>query len=206
MVSGGSTRIERWEMKASSLENQVFGHLTVLRYQGHAKWECRCVCGNEVMLVTRQLKMGRITSCGCQSPPPPPTVPYKSIPLAISIIELLANHESLTSAEIAEYLYLPYHSTASLLTNLCRKHVVRFVPSKVVRSVRKWQLDLPLKVALDRVQGKVPPKCRAGEVGSHEITTAGLTEDDDRWMQHYRTQYQNRYLRMGLIPPITRFV
>jgi hypothetical protein len=192
-------------MKKIQLENQVFGYLTALRYKDRAKWECICSCGNKVVVMTRQLSMGHVTSCGCQ-PPPKRMVAHDDAQIAVSVVELLAKYVRLTSAEIAEHLNLHYQSTDSLMSHLCRKKIVRFVSCRVVRAMRKWRLSLPVKLAIDAIYYEEPTKCKVGQPGSHEITNAGLTEEDDLWMQHYRAQYQNRYLRVGLTPPITKFV
>jgi len=52
------------------LTGKVFGRLTVLQYShttkfGQACWLCRCVCGNEVSVLSGNLKRGNTTSCGC---------------------------------------------------------------------------------------------------------------------------------------------
>lgn len=55
-----------------ALINQVgktFGRLTVVARDGsqnnHAKWRCRCACGNEVSVTWPNLRTGTSTSCGC---------------------------------------------------------------------------------------------------------------------------------------------
>jgi hypothetical protein len=46
----------------------VFGDLTVVSEErnekGQAAWRCRCVCGNEVVVLNYRLPQGVITSCG----------------------------------------------------------------------------------------------------------------------------------------------
>ena len=60
--------------KLEDLTGCVFGRLTVLSRAGDyidsvgyhiAKWHCRCECGNEVDVLTSNLKSGRSKSCGC---------------------------------------------------------------------------------------------------------------------------------------------
>lgn len=52
------------------LSGMVFGRLTVLEFAGctkHrlSKWKCSCTCGNEVVVISGNLKSGTTTSCGC---------------------------------------------------------------------------------------------------------------------------------------------
>ena len=42
----------------------VYGELTVLKYLGEHKWECRCSCGKIVQVMGKYLRAGRTTSCG----------------------------------------------------------------------------------------------------------------------------------------------
>lgn len=48
---------------------RVFGKLTVLRFvptEGrHAKWLCKCECGNEKVVMSQSLAAGLTVSCGC---------------------------------------------------------------------------------------------------------------------------------------------
>ncbi len=51
-----------------------FGKLTVIKYidsnnQGR-RWLCRCDCGNEKLVYSKNLKRG-VISCGCAKGPPP---------------------------------------------------------------------------------------------------------------------------------------
>lgn len=54
-----------------SLENKVFGRLTVLRegpkQNQFLRWYCRCECGNETLVLAGSLMAGRSRSCGCLS-------------------------------------------------------------------------------------------------------------------------------------------
>lgn len=56
--------------RCSDITNKVFGRLTVLKIfevdlNGQAKWLCRCLCGNEVVVFVANLKRGNTKSCGC---------------------------------------------------------------------------------------------------------------------------------------------
>jgi hypothetical protein len=44
--------------------DQTFGRLTVLERVGQ-KWLCRCSCGNEKLVSSRNLRSGNTSSCGC---------------------------------------------------------------------------------------------------------------------------------------------
>lgn len=51
-------------------KGQVFSHLTTIsrvsgRHQQHAKWLCKCICGNAVSVRTYYLVSKRKTHCGC---------------------------------------------------------------------------------------------------------------------------------------------
>ena len=55
------------------MTGQVFGELTVLRQDRHAKlhdtaWECLCSCGNKAVIERRYLVGGSQISCGCVKP------------------------------------------------------------------------------------------------------------------------------------------
>ena len=50
------------------LTGQTFGRLTVLNmvFVGtRSRWKCRCVCGNEKVATTGNLRGGLTSSCGC---------------------------------------------------------------------------------------------------------------------------------------------
>jgi hypothetical protein len=54
----------------SDLSGQTFGRLKVERrsdasIDAHASWECTCVCGNTITVVSRALKARQTVSCGC---------------------------------------------------------------------------------------------------------------------------------------------
>lgn len=53
------------------LTGQVFGRLTVLAFHSVGKdyatlWLCRCECGNEKIVIGKNLTAGRTRSCGCK--------------------------------------------------------------------------------------------------------------------------------------------
>ncbi len=58
----GNRRIE-------DLTGQTFGLLTVIQRaesrNGRTRWLCRCACGGEKEVAARDLKAGRVKSCGC---------------------------------------------------------------------------------------------------------------------------------------------
>lgn len=52
------------------LTGKRFGRLTVMeetgkRESGYCVWRCRCDCGNEIQVSSRQLYRGTVTNCGC---------------------------------------------------------------------------------------------------------------------------------------------
>lgn len=56
--------------KRIDLSGQIFGRLTVISLHGiHPKgqclWKCKCICGNETVLLGTTLKRGVTKSCGC---------------------------------------------------------------------------------------------------------------------------------------------
>ena len=63
-------RIEVMGRKARDLTDQKFGKLTVIKRfypnkNGHAVWECRCDCGQNINVRSGDLLSGRTRSCGC---------------------------------------------------------------------------------------------------------------------------------------------
>ncbi len=42
-----------------------FGRWLVMSYAGDRKWNCRCDCGNEAVVIGANLRNGRSESCGC---------------------------------------------------------------------------------------------------------------------------------------------
>ncbi len=58
-------------MRLLNLTGQRYGWLTVLTRgpnQGRkVRWVCRCKCGSEKLVVTSNLRAGKIVSCGCWS-------------------------------------------------------------------------------------------------------------------------------------------
>jgi hypothetical protein len=49
----------------TDLRDHVYGHWTVLAYAGQYRWLCRCACGTERTVMSKSLKGGHSTSCGC---------------------------------------------------------------------------------------------------------------------------------------------
>lgn len=47
------------------LTGQTFGYLTPMYYIKGGKWHCKCQCGNEVDVNTRNLNSNHTKSCGC---------------------------------------------------------------------------------------------------------------------------------------------
>ena len=57
-------------VKKIDLTGQRFGRLVVVgeteeRRGGHVLWECRCACGNVILVVATSLKTEKTKSCGC---------------------------------------------------------------------------------------------------------------------------------------------
>lgn len=56
--------------QAENLTGCRFGRLTVLQRaenrHGRTCWLCRCDCGNTHVAAARDLKAGKVTSCGCR--------------------------------------------------------------------------------------------------------------------------------------------
>lgn len=56
-------------MKRLKINGQRFGRLKVIEFMGinsgHTKWQCRCDCGNTVIVSANNLKSGNTKSCGC---------------------------------------------------------------------------------------------------------------------------------------------
>lgn len=45
------------------LSNQQFGVLTVIEYVGESKWKCRCICGHEVILLSKNIRNHKHEKC-----------------------------------------------------------------------------------------------------------------------------------------------
>lgn len=56
-------------MKPLELSGQRFGRLLVIRREGsrngRATWYCKCDCGNYKVVIGKNLKNGKTSSCGC---------------------------------------------------------------------------------------------------------------------------------------------
>ena len=58
--------------QAKDLTNKVFGRLTAVKPVEHTpynpvKWLCLCACGNESIIISKNLNTGHTKSCGCLS-------------------------------------------------------------------------------------------------------------------------------------------
>ena len=56
--------------KAIDLTGQIFDRLTVIKRvenakDGHARWLCKCQCGNEIIVTSNKLRGKTTKSCGC---------------------------------------------------------------------------------------------------------------------------------------------
>lgn len=55
--------------QAENLEGRRFGSLTVIRrvenVKGRTCWLCQCDCGNQTRVIAKNLKAGKVKSCGC---------------------------------------------------------------------------------------------------------------------------------------------
>ena len=47
------------------LTGKKFTYLTPYEYIKGGKWKCKCDCGNEIIVDTRNLNSGHTQSCGC---------------------------------------------------------------------------------------------------------------------------------------------
>ena len=68
--SCGCLRSEFTGRKAEDLLDKKFGRLTVIERvsdckKGGVQWLCLCDCGNEKIVLSKQLKSGETQSCGC---------------------------------------------------------------------------------------------------------------------------------------------
>lgn len=57
-------------MQRIDLTNQTFGRLKAISYShttkdGRAMWICNCLCGNQKITSTKDLRRGTVQSCGC---------------------------------------------------------------------------------------------------------------------------------------------
>lgn len=64
-----SEKMKRAGRTAEDLSGRRFGRLTVVRRaeskNNRTRWVCRCDCGQEKTVTSRDLKSGRVKSCGC---------------------------------------------------------------------------------------------------------------------------------------------
>jgi hypothetical protein len=72
--SCGCQRSENGKKKLHDLTGQIFGDLTVVKRNpvnaknGHARWDCICICGNFTTVTSSDLISGNTKSCGCSVP------------------------------------------------------------------------------------------------------------------------------------------
>lgn len=68
-ISCGCLSAEYARGRLRDLRGEKFGRLTVLaraqNRNGNVYWKCRCSCGNEVEVSSKQLCSGKTRSCGC---------------------------------------------------------------------------------------------------------------------------------------------
>lgn len=64
LITGRSTNCGCKRLKYD-LTDKTFGRLKVIRYLGNQLWECRCLCGNTVNVLSTNLLSGGTKSCGC---------------------------------------------------------------------------------------------------------------------------------------------
>ena len=57
--------MERKSYPKVDLTGKIFTYLTPLYYIKGGKWHCKCKCGNELDVDTRNLNTGHTKSCGC---------------------------------------------------------------------------------------------------------------------------------------------
>lgn len=67
LIHGVSKSCGHSTNKLEDLTGKQFGELSVIKYIGDRKWECRCSCGKIVNILAQQLKSGSTRSCGCKS-------------------------------------------------------------------------------------------------------------------------------------------
>ena len=57
--------MERKSYPKVDLTGKTFTYLTPLYYIKGGRWHCKCKCGNELDVDTRNLNTGHTKSCGC---------------------------------------------------------------------------------------------------------------------------------------------
>ena len=57
--------MERKSYPKVDLTGKTFTYLTPLYYIKGGRWHCKCKCGNELDVDTRNLNTGHTRSCGC---------------------------------------------------------------------------------------------------------------------------------------------
>lgn len=71
-VSCGCKKKQRMsKLNFKDLTGQQFGHLTVINQaesisnDGHCQWNCKCICGNQLIVSSHALLSHNTVSCGC---------------------------------------------------------------------------------------------------------------------------------------------
>lgn len=59
--------MERKSKPRQDLTGQRFNNLVAIEYIKGGKWKCKCDCGKETIVDTRNLKSGHTKSCGCRT-------------------------------------------------------------------------------------------------------------------------------------------
>ena len=194
-----------------SLEKQRFGSLVALNYSDRF-WCCRCYCGQEIRVWTANLRNGHVTSCGCQPKTAPlekktATVKMKRIEVVQCVAEILHQTPLLTCRELATQIGVSYDSLIGAMNVMMRKGMIEVGQTRLSSNhktpVAQWRLVVPLEDIPSYFIKKLEPRefCQ----GSKEVRNIGITQEDLQWMTHYRRQWQNRYLRNGINPPINKF-
>jgi Mn-dependent DtxR family transcriptional regulator len=131
-------------------------------------------------------------------------VRLKTIEVAQRVAEIIHQTPLLTSRELATQIGVSYGSLMGVMNRMMRKGMIEVGNTKLASNhktpVAQWRLLVPLEdIPSYFIKQKTEPResCR----GSHAVRDIGITEEDRQWMKHYRTQWQNRYLRIGQIPP-----
>lgn len=145
-----------------------------------------------------------MTKCGYQPAPTSIWVDNQDrMSVVQAVIDRLEQTPLLTSQALADQLGLSSASIVGVMIHLSSKGLVESVASsRKKRQGKRWRLLLSAELALASFNDQpVAKACSARVIGRE----TGITEEDQRWMTHYRTQYQQRYLRNGQNPPITQF-
>ena len=67
-VSGTNLRTGQTSCGCAQIKNRVgnrYGKLTVISQKPNNMWECKCDCGNSIVVFGKYLDKGHVSSCGC---------------------------------------------------------------------------------------------------------------------------------------------